>query len=61
MKVRIVEAASTYWKYAWRVEVKHWFYGWQLKYEFGSNQEDTKPRALEYARKLKNRVIEEVV
>ena len=61
MKVRIVEAASTYWEYAWRVEVKHWFWGWQLVHEFTSNQEDTKPRALEYARKLKNRVIEEVV
>ena len=61
MKVRIVEGLSTCWEYSWRVEVKHWFWGWQLVHEFTSNQEDTKPRALEYARKLKNRVIEEVV
>lgn len=61
MKVRIVEGLSTFWEYSWRVEVKHWFWGWQLVHGFTSNQEDTKPRALEYARKLKNRVIEEVV
>lgn len=61
MKVRIVEAPSTCWTYAWRVEVKHWFWGWQIVHDFTSNQEDTRERALSYARKLKNKVIEEVL
>jgi len=47
MRVRIIEVLSTFW-------------GWQLVHEFTSNQEDTKEKALSYARKLKNRAVEEV-
>ena len=60
MKVRIVDWLSTIWEYACRVEVKHGFWGWQLVYEFTSNHEDTKEKALSYARKLKTRTIEEL-
>jgi len=60
MKIRIVERPSTYWKYSWSVEVLRWFFWWVRVADFDSNVVDTKEEARKYARKYKNKIVEEI-